>query len=217
MAAVTICSDFGAQKNKVWHCFHCFPIYLPWSDGTRCHDLRFLNVKYTSMKKLSKEKNKTFLFLILSLWCSITVNFLEQGNFGEYWKNYSPPPKKKLGHFILTPLKKKSLCNFHLFVFHICKGAYHFTGGKKKNHLCTFPPYPPSSEHITCILLAKSVTSSCQALAAVYPHQPSGVPASPSCYTQASEGKGSLFRDVLLTEDSPWPNFSHVPLNTLPK
>ena len=30
MAAVTICSDFGAPQNKVWHCFHCFPIYLPW-------------------------------------------------------------------------------------------------------------------------------------------------------------------------------------------
>ena len=29
MAAVTICSDFGAQGNKVWYCFHCFPIYLP--------------------------------------------------------------------------------------------------------------------------------------------------------------------------------------------
>ena len=41
MAAVTICSDFGAPKNKVWHCFHCFPIYFPWSDGTRCHDLSF--------------------------------------------------------------------------------------------------------------------------------------------------------------------------------
>ena len=26
---VTICSDFGAQKDKVCHCFHCFPIYLP--------------------------------------------------------------------------------------------------------------------------------------------------------------------------------------------
>ena len=25
MAAVTICSDFGAQENKVCHCFHCFP------------------------------------------------------------------------------------------------------------------------------------------------------------------------------------------------
>ena len=33
MAAVTICSDFGAPKNKVWHCFHRFPIYFPWSDG----------------------------------------------------------------------------------------------------------------------------------------------------------------------------------------
>ena len=32
MAAITICSDFGAEKNKVSHCFHCFPIYLPWSD-----------------------------------------------------------------------------------------------------------------------------------------------------------------------------------------
>ena len=32
-------------KNKVSHCFHCFPIYLPWSAGTRCHDLSFLNVE----------------------------------------------------------------------------------------------------------------------------------------------------------------------------
>ena len=32
-------------KKVVWHCFHCFPIYLPWSDGTRCHDLRFLSVE----------------------------------------------------------------------------------------------------------------------------------------------------------------------------
>ena len=22
-------SDFGAQGNNVWHCFHCFPFYLP--------------------------------------------------------------------------------------------------------------------------------------------------------------------------------------------
>ena len=46
MAEITICSDFGAQKNKVCHCFHCFPICLPWSDGTRCHDLSFLNVEF---------------------------------------------------------------------------------------------------------------------------------------------------------------------------
>ena len=38
------CSDFGAQKI-VCHCFHCFPIYFPWSNGTGCHDLHFLNVE----------------------------------------------------------------------------------------------------------------------------------------------------------------------------
>ena len=33
------------QKNKVWHCFHRFPIYFPWSGGTGCHDLCCLNVE----------------------------------------------------------------------------------------------------------------------------------------------------------------------------
>ena len=31
-----MCSDFGALENKGCHCLYCFPIYLPWSDGTRC-------------------------------------------------------------------------------------------------------------------------------------------------------------------------------------
>ena len=30
-------------QNKVCH---CFPIYLPWSDGTGCYDLIFLNVEF---------------------------------------------------------------------------------------------------------------------------------------------------------------------------
>ena len=33
-------------KNKVCHCFHFFPIYLPWSDGIGCHDLSFLNAEF---------------------------------------------------------------------------------------------------------------------------------------------------------------------------
>jgi len=41
MAEVTILSDFGAPKDKVCHCFQCFPIYLQWRDGTGCHDLSF--------------------------------------------------------------------------------------------------------------------------------------------------------------------------------
>ena len=32
-------------QKIVWHCFHCFPIYFPWSDRTRCHDPSFLNVE----------------------------------------------------------------------------------------------------------------------------------------------------------------------------
>ena len=32
-------------QKVVWHCFRCLPIYFPWSDGTRCHDLSFLNVE----------------------------------------------------------------------------------------------------------------------------------------------------------------------------
>ena len=42
---VTIYSDLE-PKNPRAHCFHCFPIYLPRSDGTRCHDLHFLNVEF---------------------------------------------------------------------------------------------------------------------------------------------------------------------------
>ena len=42
MAAVTIHSDLGAQENKVCHCFHCFPICLPLSYGTRCHGISLL-------------------------------------------------------------------------------------------------------------------------------------------------------------------------------
>ena len=53
MATITICSDFGAQENKVCHCFHCFPIYLPWSAGTVCHDLSFLNVEFKQAFSLS--------------------------------------------------------------------------------------------------------------------------------------------------------------------
>jgi hypothetical protein len=42
MAAITICSDFGVPKNKVTHCFHCFPIDLPEVVGLDAH---FLNVE----------------------------------------------------------------------------------------------------------------------------------------------------------------------------
>ena len=58
MAAITICSDFGVQENKVCHSFHHFLIYLPWSDGTRCHDLVFWMLNFKPPFSLS-----SFIFI----------------------------------------------------------------------------------------------------------------------------------------------------------
>ena len=71
MAVVTICSDFGAQENKTCH-FSLFPIYLPWSDGSRWMILllnklsfkpTFLLLSFTLIKKLFSS----------SLLCAIRV------------------------------------------------------------------------------------------------------------------------------------------------
>ena len=34
------------RPKIVSYCSHCFLIYLAWSDGTRCHDFKFLNVEF---------------------------------------------------------------------------------------------------------------------------------------------------------------------------
>ena len=46
MVAVIIFSDFGAQEDEICHYFYCITIYFPWSDGTGCHDLKFMNVEF---------------------------------------------------------------------------------------------------------------------------------------------------------------------------
>ena len=53
MAAVTIFSDFGAQKNKICHCFHCPPIYLPWSVGPDAMILVFWMLSFKPTFSLS--------------------------------------------------------------------------------------------------------------------------------------------------------------------
>ena len=52
MAAVTIRSDFGAQENKICHCFHFYPIYL-------C-DVMGLNIAI-----IQKKKNKPITLMSL--------------------------------------------------------------------------------------------------------------------------------------------------------
>jgi len=46
MAAVTIHRDFGAQENKSLSLFPFLHIYLPWSDGSKCYGLSFLNAEF---------------------------------------------------------------------------------------------------------------------------------------------------------------------------
>ena len=75
MATITICSDFEAPPKIVWH---CIPIYFPWSDGTRCHDLHFLNIelyvnlfKHTYIHKsfLTQSTYEYHRQLIGCTWC----------------------------------------------------------------------------------------------------------------------------------------------------
>ena len=85
MAAITIFSDFGAQENKVSHCFHSFPIYLPWSDGVRCHDLCFMKVdfkpafslsSFTFIKRLFSSSSLYAVRVVLSAYLRLLIFFL---------------------------------------------------------------------------------------------------------------------------------------------
>ena len=62
MAAVTICSDFGAKENKVCHCFHCFPIICHEVMGPDATILVFWMLSFTPTFSLS--------FFIKRLFCS---------------------------------------------------------------------------------------------------------------------------------------------------
>ena len=77
MAAVTICSDYGAQTNKVWYCFHCFPIYLPWSDGTRGHDLSFKPTfslsSFTFIKRLFSSSSLSAIRVVSSAYLRLLI------------------------------------------------------------------------------------------------------------------------------------------------
>ena len=104
---------FRAEENKVCHCFHCFPIYLPWSDGTGCHDLRFLmlwqwqQAHACILRKLTEDfmlklKRKCLLVtqcvqLFVTPWtvaqqALLSVGFSRQ----EYWRGLPFPSPRDL-------------------------------------------------------------------------------------------------------------------------
>ena len=80
MAAIIICSDFGAQKYKV---SHCFPTYLAWSDGTGCHDLSFLWMlsfkppfslsSFTFIKRLFSSSSRSTIRVVSSAYLRLLI------------------------------------------------------------------------------------------------------------------------------------------------
>ena len=82
MASITICSDFGAPQNKVWHCFHCFPICFPWSDGIGCHDHHFMNAglkptfrlsSFTFIKRLFSSSSLSAIRVVSSAYLRLLI------------------------------------------------------------------------------------------------------------------------------------------------
>ena len=55
--------------------FLLFPVYLPWSDGTRCHDFSFLNAEFKPAFSLSSFTLIKRLFSSSSLSVSTVVSF----------------------------------------------------------------------------------------------------------------------------------------------
>ena len=95
MAAVTICSDFGAPQNKV---SHCFPMYFPWSDGTRCHDLSFLNV--VPCPVLTVDSSPAYRFLRTQVrWSGISISWRIFHNL--LWSTKS---RMSDSRWVITPL-----------------------------------------------------------------------------------------------------------------
>ena len=47
-------------KKIVWHCFYCLPIYFPWGNGTRCHDLS--GTRCCDQKVVGKLKSASLLY-----------------------------------------------------------------------------------------------------------------------------------------------------------
>ena len=105
MAAVTICSDFGAPQNKVWHCFHCFSIYFPWSDGTWCHIFVFWML---SSKPTFSLSSFTFIKRLLSS-SSLSAIRVVSSAYVSYWY-FSWQSWFQL---VLLPAPRSSWCSLH--------------------------------------------------------------------------------------------------------
>ena len=76
-------SDLRAPQNKVSHCFHCFPIYLPWSDGTMILVFWMLSFKptfslssFTFIKRLFSSSSLSAIRVVSSAYLRLLIFLL---------------------------------------------------------------------------------------------------------------------------------------------
>ena len=134
MAAVTICSDFGAPQNKV---SPYFPSYLPWSDGTRCHDLvlwmlsfkpAFSLSSFTFTKRLFSSSSLSAIRVVSSAYLRLLI-FLPVILFSAY--DLSSPTF----HMIYSAYKLNKQSD-NIQPWHIFCGIYPFPVLKQSIILC---------------------------------------------------------------------------------
>ena len=92
-------------KKIVWHCFHCFPIYLPWSDGTRCY---YLIVFWM----LSSKPTFSFSFFIKRLF-SFSLLFALRVVSSHIW-GYWYFSQQSWFQLVLLPAQHFSWCTLHI-------------------------------------------------------------------------------------------------------
>ena len=83
MAAITICSDFGAQKNKVWHCVHFPHLFamkwwdqMPWSSFSECWALSQLFhslLSFTFIKRLFNSSSLSAIRVVSSAYLRLLI------------------------------------------------------------------------------------------------------------------------------------------------
>ena len=123
MAVITICSDFGAQENKICH---FFPIYLPWSDWNRCHDLVFWMLSFKPTFSLSS-------FPFIKRFFSSSSKFSKPGFNSTWTVNFqmfkldlekAEEPEIKLPTSVESSKKQESLEKYLLLLYWLCQSLW---------------------------------------------------------------------------------------------
>ena len=66
-------SDFRAQEEEIYHCFHLLPFYFPWSDRARCNELSVLSQLFHSPPSHSSRGSLVSLCFLPLVWYHLHI------------------------------------------------------------------------------------------------------------------------------------------------